>query len=296
MRPVTQFIGIIGYPLKHSISPYFQQAALDYYKLDIQYEVWEVQAADLASEINRLRQPQNLGANVTIPYKETTLHLLDEVDDFASLVGAVNTIVNRNGKLVGFNTDAYGFLKALHNDAEFKSENKSVVILGAGGAARAVGFALLEEKIRSLIIVNRTLAKAESLAGSLAKHAVNNKIDTEIATVPWKRSRLSEVLESCQLIVNCTSLGMWGSSHEEKSPLESNLIPKGALVYDLVYNPSETPLLSMARKAGARTLGGLPMLVYQGAASFKLWAGREAPLDIMFSAAKQALAKIGGYK
>jgi shikimate dehydrogenase len=291
---VTQFIGVIGYPLKHSASPDFQQAALDYYKLDIRYEAWEVKAADLSSAINRLRQPQNLGANITIPYKETILHLVDEIDDFTSLVGAVNTIVNRDGKLLGFNTDAYGFLKALHDDAKFEPESKKVIILGAGGAARAVGFALLEEKASSLIIANRTLAKAESLAGSLAKHAANSKINSDIATVPWQSLKVIKALEGCQLIVNCTSLGMWGSSYEEKSPLSSNLIPKGALVYDLVYNPSETPLLRMARKIGASTIGGLPMLVYQGAASFKLWTGREAPLDIMLSAAKQALIKIGG--
>ncbi|MCX6009153.1 MAG: shikimate dehydrogenase [Chloroflexi bacterium] len=291
---MTQFIGVIGYPLKHSVSPDFQQAALDHYKLDIRYEAREVKAADLLSAIYKLRQPQNLGANITVPYKEETLHLIDEVDDFASLVGAVNTVVNRDGKLIGFNTDAYGFLKALRDDAKFKPENKKVVIFGAGGAARAVGFALLQEKVSSLIIVNRTLAKAESLAGSLAKHAANNKMSTEIAAMPWQSSKLTEAVENCQLIVNCTSLGMKRSSYEEESPLASDLIPKDALVYDLVYNPSETPLLRMARGAGAKTIGGLLMLVYQGAASFKMWTGREAPLDIMYSAAKQALTKIGG--
>jgi shikimate dehydrogenase len=291
---VTQFIGVIGYPLKHSVSPDFQQAALDYYKLDIRYEPWEVRAADLSSVINRLRQPQNLGANITVPYKETTLRLIDEVDDFASLVGAVNTVVSRHGKLLGFNTDAHGFIKALHDDANFEPENKRVVILGAGGAARAVGFALLQGKVSYLIISNRTLTRAKSLAGSLGKHAANNKISTEIAAVPWQSSKVTKAVENCQLIVNCTSLGMWGSSYEGKSPLASDLIPKDALVYDLVYNPSETPLLRMAQKAGADTIGGLPMLVYQGAASFKLWTGREAPLDIMFSAAKQALTQIGG--
>jgi shikimate dehydrogenase len=157
-----------------------------------------------------------------------------------------------------------------------------------------VGFALLQEKVSSLTISNRTLAKAENLAYSLVTHAANNKINAEITAVPWQSSKFIEELKNCRLIVNCTSLGMWGSSYEEKSPLALNLIPKGALVYDLVYNPLETPLLKMARKAGAGTIGGLPMLVYQGAASFKLWTGREAPLDIMLPAAKQALVKIGG--
>jgi shikimate dehydrogenase len=294
MRLVTRFISVIGYPLKHSVSPDFQQAALDYYKLDIRYEAREVKVADLLSAIIRLRQPRNLGANITVPYKETVLQLIDEVDDFASMVGAVNTIVNRDGKLVGFNTDAHGFLKALNDDAKFEPENKRALILGAGGAARAVAFALLQEKVSSLIICNRTLEKAGGLADSLAKQATNNKMSTEISAVLWQGSKLAEELQNCHLIVNCTSLGMKSSPYEEESPLASDLIPKDALVYDLVYNPPETPLLRMAREAGANTIGGLPMLVYQGAASFKIWTGREAPLDIMFSSARQALIKIGG--
>ena len=284
---MTQFIGVIGYPLKHSVSPDFQQAALDYCKLDIRYEAWEVKADDLPSAINRLRQPQNLGANITVPYKEAVIRLLDRIDDFAGLVGAVNTVVNRDGRLVGFNTDAAGFLKALREDASFEPENKEVLILGAGGAARAVSFALLQEKVNTLIIANRSLAKAESLAGDLAKQVANSKMKTEIAAVALPSANLTKVVVHCQLIVNCTTVGMKHSSGERKSPLASRLIPKDALVYDLVYNPSKTPLLKMAKAAGAKTIGGLPMLVYQGAASFKLWTGREAPLDIMLSTAKK---------
>ena len=288
---MTQFISVIGYPLKHSVSPHFQQAALDHYKLDIRYEAWEVKADNLADAINRLRRPQNLGANITVPYKEAVLHLMDEIDDFASLVGAVNTVVNRDGRLVGFNTDAHGFLKALRDDAGFEPENKMVVILGAGGVARAEGFALLKEKVSSLIIVNRALSRAESLASFLVKHATSNKMSTKIATMPWQSSELPEAIKHCQLIVNCTTLGMKGSSGERQSPLASGLITKDALVYDLVYNPSETPLIRMAKEAGASIIGGLLMLVYQGAASFKLWTGREAPLDIMLKAARKALLR-----
>ena len=114
---MTQHIGVIGYPLKHTLSPDFQQAALDYYELDIKYEVWETETENLPSAIGKLRQPQNLGANITVPYKETILHLIDDIDDLARLIGAVNTIVNQNSKLVGFNTDAFGFLRALQDDA-----------------------------------------------------------------------------------------------------------------------------------------------------------------------------------
>ncbi|HEX75275.1 MAG TPA: shikimate dehydrogenase [Dehalococcoidia bacterium] len=291
---MAQYIGVIGYPLKHSLSPDFQQAALDYYQLDIHYEVWETKVKDLSSRINQLRQPQNLGANVTVPYKETALHLIDEVDNLASLIGAVNTIANRDGKLVGFNTDAHGFLQALRDDGKFEPENKCVVILGAGGAARAVSFALLQENVTSLVIMNRTPARAEALVDRLTEYAVDKRIRTEVIALLWQDSRLREALEHCQLIVNCTTLGMEYSSQQEQSPLTADLIPKGALVYELVYNPSETPLLRMAREAGAGILGGLPMLVHQGAASFKLWTGKEAPLDIMFLAAKQALLKVGG--
>jgi len=291
---VTQFISVIGYPLKHSISPHFQQAALDYYKLDIRYEAREIKTEDLPSIINQLRQPQNLGANVTIPYKEKALQLMDEVDVFAGLVGAVNTVVNRDGRLVGLNTDAHGFLKALREDAIFELENKSVVVLGAGGAARAVCFALLFEKISSLTIANRAFARAENLAGSLVKHASSKDISTDIAALSWQDLKLINAIEHCQLIVNCTNLGMKYSSGEGQSPLAPDSIPKDALIYDLVYNPSETPLMRMAKEAGAKTIGGLPMLVYQGAASFNLWTDREAPLDIMISAARQALLRVGG--
>ena len=291
---MTQYIGVIGYPLRHSISPAFQQAALDYCKLDICYKVWETGLEDLLPVIDQLRQPQILGTNVTVPYKEAVLHIIDEVDKLASLVGAVNTIVNRNGKLLGFNTDIYGFLRALHEDAKFEPFNKRVVILGAGGAARAVSFALLQEKVGSLTVVNRTAERTGALVDNLIMYAADRRIRAKIAALTWQDSKFREAVKHCQLIVNCTTLGMKYSSEEGQSPLTADLIPKGALVYDLVYNPLETSLLRIAREAGADTLGGLLMLVYQGAASFEQWTCREAPLDIMFSIAEQTLLKTGG--
>lgn len=166
---MTQLISVIGYPLKHTVSPSFQQAALDYYHLDARYEVWETEAEKLSFAINKLRQPQNLGANVTTPYKEAVLLFLDEVDNFASFAGAVNTIVNRDGRLVGCNTDGHGFLRALRQDAKFEPGNKWAVVLGAGGAARAVSLVLLREGVSSLTIANRTLRepKASSTRGKV---------------------------------------------------------------------------------------------------------------------------------
>ena len=289
---MTRYIGLIGYPLKHSISPYFQQAALDYYNLDIRYEIWESRAEELYSKVNQLRHSQNLGANVTVPYKEKVLDLLDQVDEQASLIGAVNTIVNRDGRLMGFNTDAYGFIQALRKDAQFDLEGKQVILFGAGGVARAAGFALVQEGISSLLITNRTLKRAEVLVESLLSRFDVAKSRVKVGALSWDSMEIKEAIKNCHLIVNCTTVGMRYSVHEQEAILEADLIPSSALVYDLVYNPSETPLLEMATKAGARTLGGLPMLVYQGAAAFELWMGREAPLDIMFSEAKAAISRV----
>jgi len=291
---VTQYIGLIGYPLKHSISPEFQQAALDYYGLDIRYESWEVKAGDMTSVINRLRQPRNLGANVTVPYKETLIGLMDELAELARIVGAVNTVLNKDGKLAGHNTDGCGFLKALREDAGFEPKNKDVMILGAGGAARAVSFKLVSEKVGSIIIANRSLGKADNLAKALRQWAATSDVKLGIRSIALPSPEIEKETSGCQLIVNCTILGMRYSPDEGKSPLPKDAIPKGALVYDLVYNPLQTPLLTAAEVAGAGILGGLPMLVYQGAASFKLWTGREAPIDIMLDAAKKALAGSGG--
>jgi shikimate dehydrogenase len=276
-------VGLIGYPLQHSISPLFQQAAFDHLGLELRYEIWEIEPERLAAEIEGMRRPPILGANVTTPYKQAVLPLLDEVDELASQIGAVNTIVNRDGRLGGYNTDVLGFLKAL---GEFEPKGKRVIIFGAGGVARAVSFALIKVGVKSLIIINRTLERAEGLVGGLKREAEPN---IELAALPWEGGKLKQALSHCDLLINCTLLGMRYSSTSDRSPLQRDLIPKEALVYDLVYNPIETPLLREAKKAGARTLEGLPMLIYQGAASFELWTGKKAPVGIMFKAARGAL-------
>lgn len=305
---MTEFIGLIGYPIKHSASPYFQQAALDYYHLDIRYEAWETAPGELEATIAGLREPRNLGANVTVPYKEAVLPLLDEVDDLAGLIGAVNTIVKRDNRLLGFNTDAYGFLEGLRQEGHFDPEGKRVVVLGAGGAARAVCFALVREKVSSLVIINRTPVRAKTLAESLRSYIGDSSpslhsglrpagwegLSTKVTTLSGQNPSSGETFTHCHLIVNCTSVGMKHSSQEGKPPFGIEVIPPGVLVYDLVYNPYPTRLLELAGKAGANILGGLAMLVYQGAASFELWTGKKAPVDIMLDKARKVL--IGGKK
>jgi len=291
---MSKYIGLIGYPIKHSISPFFQQAALDYYQLDIRYEAWETVPTQLQKIVNDIRRPQNIGANVTVPYKETVLPLLDEVDDLAGSIGAVNTIVKRDDRLMGFNTDVYGFIEVLDKEGHFNPEGKKAFILGAGGVARAVCFALVQRKVAALSITDGIFERASALAENLMSHikrvAPSQKgIKTDINSFQWENLSSASTLTNCDLIVHCTTIGMKDSPQEGQSPLSLEVIPKNVLVYDVVYNPWPTSLLRLAQKAGANILGGLPMLVYQGAASFKLWTGREAPVDIMFHKAKEAL-------
>jgi len=291
---MSRHIGLIGYPIKHSISPYFQQAALDYHRLDIRYELWETSPAQLQDRVNDLRKPQNVGANVTVPHKEAVLLLLDEVDDLASSIGAVNTIIKKDDRLFGFNTDAYGFMEALDKEGNFDPEGKRVVILGAGGVGKAVGFVLVQSRVASLAITDGIFERAKALAENLMRHIKDSSpsskdLEPDITAFQWQSLSSAVTLNKCDLIVHCTTVGMKHSSQEGQSPLSLGVIPSSVLVYDLVYNPWLTPLLELAQKAGANILGGLPMLVFQGAASFKLWTGREAPVDIMFDKAKEIL-------
>ncbi len=277
-------LGIIGYPIAHSISPIFQQAALDHCGIDATYQAYEVAPDDVGQFVNGLRRDGAWGINVTVPHKEAVIPHLDEVDDWATAAGAVNTIVNRDGRLTGHNTDGLGFLRALQDEGGFVPEGSRVLILGAGGAARGVVLALSRAKVATLIIANRTLERAQRLA-DLAHSA-----DTEGIAIPLDGKDLTEAAGAADLIVNCTTIGMSHGPDEAGSPLPSESITSTVLVNDLVYNPLETPLLKAAAQAGATCLGGILMLVYQGAASFEMWTGRDAPVAVMLEAATKAMA------
>jgi shikimate dehydrogenase len=278
-------IVVIGYPSSQSISPAFQQAALDHLDLDARYEAWETPPQRLAEAVTATRAPDCLGANVTVPHKEAAIPLVDEVDALSRQVGAINTIVSSQGSLAGHNTDVIGFTRALREDGGFDPPGCRALVLGAGGAARAVVLALARENATAVAVANRTLARASQLVTDLRAHTEG----TDLSALPCTPASLATAVPGWQLLVNCTSVGMAGTPEEKDSPMPTELIPGGILVVDLVYNPAETKLLRAARKRGARTLGGLPMLVHQGAASFELWTGREAPLGIMFRAAREAL-------
>ncbi len=277
-------LGIIGFPIGHSISPVFQQTALDCLGMDAVYQAWEVKPEDVGAFLQGIRSPDVLGINVTVPHKETVIPFLDQVDDWAAAAGAVNTIVNREGLLTGHNTDGTGFLRALREAGGFDPRGRRVLVLGAGGAARGVVLALIREGVGRLTIANRTVERARQLS----RIAQDNGLEAH--AIALKGSDLVAASASAELIVNCTSMGMSHGPDQTGTPLSANLLSSTTLVNDLVYNPTETPLLREAVRAGASTLGGIHMLVYQGAASFEMWTGRDAPVETMLEAAVRAMA------
>ena len=274
--------GILGYPLGHSISPSFQNAAFANLRIEATYEAWPVDPVWLPERVKALRQSDVLGANVTIPYKELVMPLLDEIDDWALKIGSVNTIVNRSGLLVGYNTDTVGFIRAISEYGNYEPSGQDVLLIGAGGAARAAAHALIETKVNTLWIANRTYERAKRLADEFSGIG-------KVKLIELDGAEFGKSASSVSLIVNSTSLGMKHTSEAHIDPLEGVIIEGSDLVNDMVYNPLDTPMLINAKTAGVKTLSGLPMLVLQGAASFELWTGKEAPIDVMFSAARQAL-------
>ena len=277
---------IIGYPLAHSLSPIFHQAALDSMSLPIRYHSWPTSPETLSEKVVELREKNYLGASITIPHKENIGKYLDGLTPWAQTIGAVNTIIRDGSNFIGHNTDAHGFIHGLRKVGAFNPKNKQVLLLGAGGAARAAAFGLAKEQISSLIIANRTGERAQSLADDVSEHI------PYVSTIELTECHLKKACESINLIVNSTSMGMRHSKTEQLTPLTAQIIQPETLVCDMVYNPMETPLLMEARKAGARILGGLPMLIYQGAAAFKHWIGKEAPIEVMFSSAQNALTNL----
>ena len=280
---MTLLAGIFGYPIGHSISPAMHNAAFESAGIDALYEAWETAPEDLGDGVAALRSRGYLGANVTVPHKQSVMEHLDEVDELAARIGAVNTIVNQSGRLIGSNTDALGFINSLENEAGVNVSGLKIVLIGAGGAARAAAYALADAQAGKLTIGNRTVERAESLAKEL------REAGAETASFDISEPDFLSACNLADLIVNSTSVGMLHGPAEGKSPIPASAIRSGCVVYDMVYNPTGTPLLTDAEKVGAQVVGGLPMLVYQGAAAWTRWTGREAPVEVMFEAAKEAL-------
>ncbi len=283
MSPITgrtKICGIIGDPIEHSMSPAMHNAAFSALGLDYTYLPFRVRREELPGAIAGVRALNIVGLNVTIPHKVAVMPLLDRLEPLAEKMGAVNTIVNEDGVLTGSNTDAPGFLQALRSQ-NIEPEGKKIVILGAGGAAKGIAF-ILAEAGASLVILNRTISKAEELAAQMARY-----YHQDLKAMTLSEENLTSALDRADVLVNATSVGM--VPDVDRTPVPSRLLNPKLAVCDIVYNPLETRLLREAKAAGARTIDGLDMLVWQGALAFKQWTGREAPFAIMKQAAVKAL-------
>jgi shikimate dehydrogenase len=274
---VTRRVLLLAHPAGHSLSPAMHNAALRACGIDARYRAADVPPEALAAAVQGLRGDDVAGANVTIPHKVAVMRWLDEVTDAARAVGAVNTIVPTSHGLVGDNTDGEGFLRAL-TELGVAPAGLEAVVLGAGGAARAVTLALLQAGAR-VTVYNRTRPRADRLAADLAGHGALTVIG---------EAAVAGAVRTASLLVQATAAGMEGAA-EGSSPLAETVLPARGAVVDLVYRPRETLLLARARAAGLATQNGLPMLVHQGALAFERWFGRAAPIEVMRSAAEEAL-------
>ena len=286
MRPtsMTRLCGLIGDPVEHSISPQMLNAAFESSNLDYVYVTMKVKKTELANAINGVRALGLHGLNVTIPHKVEVMKHIDSADKLALEIGAVNTILNRNGRLFGFNTDGIGAAKAIEESGT-SLEGKKVVLVGSGGAARAIAFSL-SRRIDGLTILNRRVERARGLALDLMKKRKSKASFGGLAEQTLRRE-----LSTAQILINATSVGMFPSI--SRSVVDSSLLRKDLTVFDIVYNPLETRLLREASSVGARTVNGIGMLVHQGAEAFRLWTGKDAPVEHMRKVALKELSRVG---
>jgi shikimate dehydrogenase len=267
-------VGLIGNPVSQSLSPVFQNVAFAAAGIDADYELWETSDDDLPAMIESLRAPGTIGANVTVPHKPAAAGMVDELSDRARLAGAINTIINRDGRLLGDNTDIPGFLAPLLAQS-FPFSSARAVVIGAGGAARGVVVALLEGGCPDITVANRTQSRAEAL---------RDHVDSSIQICSLEDD-LTERLHETTLLVNAAATG-WTDEDLPISRDQIAVLKHGAVVYDLTYR--QTGFLRAAAGAGFQTIDGLPMLVHQGVESFRLWTGQEPPVEAMFQAAIEA--------
>lgn len=279
----TRVYGVIGDPIEHSLSPVIHNSAFVALGLDSVYLAFRVKPAEVGNSVNGMRALGIHGLNVTMPHKTNVIPHLDEVDKTARFLNAVNTIHNKNGKLWGFNTDGVGALKALRENG-VDPKGKKVLLLGAGGASRAIAYTIAHEA-DELVILNRTVKPAKDLARQL-RQLLPKKISAE-ALSP---KTIEDNLMDAEVLINATSIGMKPNINE--TPVNPKWLRTNLAVMDIVYNPLETKLAKIAKEAGAKVVSGVEMLIYQGAASFEIWTGKSAPVQVMRKTVLDRLQKV----
>ncbi len=274
----TNIVGLIGHPVEHSFSPPMHNAAFDKLGMDYVYVAFDVDPNNLKSAIDGAESLNIKGFNVTIPHKIEVMQFLDEIDDVASLIGAVNTIDFKN--LKGYNTDGIGAVRAIEEITHIK--NKNIVVAGAGGASRAISFYLAKYGAKSITILNRNIDRAKGLASDILDSGLINGVFADSI------SKINSYLVNADILIDTTPIGMHPHADDEPIARAENM-HEDLVVFDAVYNPNETVLIKEAIKAGAKPVYGIKMLLYQGAESFEIWTGRNAPIDDMENALKQTL-------
>jgi len=280
----TRVCAIIGDPVEHSLSPVMHNAAFKELGLSLVYVAFTVTTKELKTAISGARNLGLRGLNVTMPHKNAVMNYLYEIDSTAKSIGAVNTILNNQGKLVGYNTDGVGAMIALQENGVYPEEKK-LLLLGAGGAAKAIAYQAAQD-VDELVILNRTPEKAKKLAELLRK-SFGNKVKGGTLS----SEVLEEELETTDILVNATAVGMHPDVNS--SPVPSNLLRRDLCVMDIIYNPLETRLVMDAKAAGANVVSGIEMLIYQGAVAFEIWTNCPAPVEVMRKAALNELEKQG---
>ena len=278
----TKLVGLLGHPLKQSFSPTMQNGAFQEAGLNYIYVPFEVTPEDLPDVVKGISKMNFAGFNVTKPHKINIMDHLDEIDKSAEVIGAVNVVTISDGRLKGFNSDGSGFNRSFEEETGTTFKGKNVFILGSGGAARAIAVTLAMEGAEKIYICNRTVEKAEGLAAD-----INKQVRDCASSVPLENSEMEKALGDTEVIINTTSIGM--QPEPEAIPMDKELLDKRFIVCDIVYNPLKTKLLQEAEKLGCQTVEGLSMLLYQGAESFELWTGRNAPLETMESIIKKLI-------
>ena len=279
-------MGIIGWPVTHSLSPVMHNAAFEYLGLDFCYLPFSVKGGNFDSAIKGIPALNIAGLNVTIPYKESVLPYLSEISKEAKIIGAVNTIKVEGKRLIGYNTDGIGFISSLI-EMSYPVRDRSLLILGSGGAAKAVVFQSAAEGVREIIIANRTVDKAIDLKRQTEAQFPSIKMEA----ISLGYMELKNAISRADIVVNTTSLGL---RMEDPSPLPNGLLHEGLFICDLIYNPPETALIRDARDSGCRYMNGMGMLLHQGGVSFKIWTEVEPPLEVMRQAIETAIRSLDG--
>ncbi len=277
-------LGVLGDPVAHSLSPAMQNAALEKCGLAMRYAAFHIATAELAEALALVRAQEFIGINLTIPHKVAAVGMVDELDEFARKVGAINTVTLRDGKLRGSNTDGPGFARAIRSEFSVDLRDLRVLLLGAGGAARAIAWQCAAEGCERLVLVNRDIEKARQLTLELKSSFSDARVAGPVArleAVALEERALRFQIANVDLVVNATPVGMHRS---DPSPLAASLLAPHLMIYDTIYAPPRTALLSAAADAGARGANGLTMLLHQGALAFEEWFDREAPIDAMRAA------------